>query len=81
MQRVSRALNEIGPQEFKRTAGLIQNGRGEERSVEDEREVRWQALCEQAAKEQDPERLMALVRDIIKLLDDKRKRETPQPAA
>lgn len=35
---------------------------------------RWYTLCEQAAIEQDPERLMALIREINQLLEDKEKR-------
>ena len=34
----------------------------------------WRALCEQAAVEQDSKRLMALVQEITRLLDDKQKR-------
>ena len=32
----------------------------------------WMALCEQAAVEQDPERLMKLVQRIVELLDSRR---------
>jgi hypothetical protein len=35
---------------------------------------RWRKLCEQAAIEQDPERLMLLIREINQLLEDKDKR-------
>ncbi len=31
-------------------------------------------LCEQASKEQDPEKLMALTQEIIRLLDEKEAR-------
>jgi hypothetical protein len=31
----------------------------------------WMKLCEQAASEQDPEKLMALTREICRLLDEK----------
>jgi hypothetical protein len=41
----------------------------------------WQALCEQAAKEQDPERLMVLVKEISRLLDEQLKERQPQSAA
>jgi hypothetical protein len=41
----------------------------------------WQKLCEEAAKEQDPERLMTLVREISRLLDEQLKRRQPQSAA
>jgi hypothetical protein len=35
---------------------------------------RWQELCEQAAKEQDPKKLIVLVQEINRLLDAKRDR-------
>lgn len=31
----------------------------------------WKRICEQAAKEQDPEKLMMLTRRIIELLDQR----------
>lgn len=31
----------------------------------------WLILCEQAAKEEDPERLLALVQEINRLLEEK----------
>lgn len=34
----------------------------------------WMQLCEQAANEQDPDRLMALVREINRLLEEKERR-------
>ena len=34
----------------------------------------WRQLCELAAIEQDPERLLALVTEINRLLDEKEKR-------
>jgi len=34
----------------------------------------WRQLCELAAIEQDPERLLALVKEINRLLDEKDKR-------
>ena len=37
---------------------------------------RWMKLCEQAAKEQDPEKLMELTAEIIRLLDEKGDRAT-----
>jgi hypothetical protein len=39
-----------------------------------ERGERWQALCSQAAQEQDPDRLMELIRQINELLDEKEQR-------
>jgi hypothetical protein len=35
--------------------------------------VRWMELCELAAKEPDPNRLMKLTEEIVRLLDKKRK--------
>jgi hypothetical protein len=35
---------------------------------------RWMHLCEQAALEQDPEKLMELVSEINRLLEEKEKR-------
>lgn len=41
----------------------------------------WQALCEEAAKEKDPERLMSLVKEISRLLDDQLNQKAPRDAA
>jgi hypothetical protein len=41
----------------------------------------WQSLCEQAAREQDPERLMALIKEISRLLDEQLKQKEQQRAA
>jgi flagellin-like hook-associated protein FlgL len=35
-----------------------------------ERTERWKELCAQAASEQDPDKLLALVKEINRLLDD-----------
>ena len=35
---------------------------------------RWMDLCEQASKEQDPEKRMALTQEIIRVLDEKEAR-------
>jgi hypothetical protein len=45
---------------------------------------RWRQLCAQAAVEQDPQKLMELVREISRLLDEKQgrltvERDPPQP--
>jgi len=40
---------------------------------------RWLELCEQAATEQDPAKLYALVQDINRLLEDKRLRFSQKP--
>lgn len=37
-------------------------------------EERWKELCEQAANEGDPEKLLKLVEEITRLLDEKEKR-------
>ena len=37
---------------------------------------RWQKLCEQAAVEQDREKLMRLIEEITRLLDEKQRRLT-----
>jgi hypothetical protein len=39
-----------------------------------ERGERWRDLCSQAAEEQDPDRLMELVREINALLEEKEQR-------
>jgi hypothetical protein len=38
---------------------------------------RWKQLCEQAATEQDPKKLMELTKEIIQLLEEKDKRLRP----
>ncbi len=42
--------------------------------MEGEARERWLSLCEQAASEQDPERLMELVIEINRLLEAKERR-------
>lgn len=37
---------------------------------------RWRELCEQAAVEQDPDRLLELTKEITRLLDEKEERLT-----
>jgi hypothetical protein len=41
----------------------------------------WRQLCELAALEQDPERLLALVKEINRLLDEKEQRLRQKPAS
>ena len=41
----------------------------------------WQELCEQAAKERDPERLLALVSEINRLLAEAAARRKPHQAS
>jgi hypothetical protein len=42
--------------------------------MQGETRERWQKLCEQAAVEQDPEKLMKLVAEIDRLLSEKQQR-------
>jgi hypothetical protein len=42
--------------------------------MEVETKERWLELCEQAAVEQDPQKLMALVKEICELLEAKERR-------
>lgn len=42
--------------------------------MKEEQKEQWMRLCEEAAQEQNPERLMALVEEINRLLDKKRER-------
>jgi hypothetical protein len=50
-----------------------------------ERKEQWMRLCEQAATEQDPDKLMELVREINRLLEEKEQRlkreSTANPSA
>ena len=34
----------------------------------------WRQLCEQAANEQDPEKLLQLAKEIVRILDEKEER-------
>jgi hypothetical protein len=42
--------------------------------MQGERGERWRDLCSKAADEQDPDRLVALVREMNKLLEEKEQR-------
>jgi hypothetical protein len=42
--------------------------------MQGENAERWRMLCERAASEQDPARLMELVREINRLLEEKEER-------
>lgn len=53
----------------------------EKDEVKNQSSTRWQTLCEQAAKEQNPERLMALVREIIKEFDQRHEEQSQGGAA
>jgi hypothetical protein len=46
-----------------------------------EQRERWLQLCEQAATEQDPEKLMALIAEINRLLEAKERRLRQHPLA
>jgi hypothetical protein len=41
------------------------------------RDKNWQDLCQAAATEQDPKKLMMFVAQIIKTLDDRKRRAGP----
>lgn len=49
--------------------------------LENDPKKQWEALCKQAATEADPERLMALVQEISRLLDQQLKLQQPQSKA
>jgi hypothetical protein len=40
---------------------------------------RWRELCEQASVEQDPDKLLELVKEINQLLEEKRTRLADEP--
>ena len=42
---------------------------------------RWRDLCEQAAKEQDPMRLLSLVKEIARLLEEKHRTPEKKPSS
>jgi hypothetical protein len=44
--------------------------------MQGEKKERWMSLCERAAQEQDPEKLILLVHEITRLLDEKQERLT-----
>jgi hypothetical protein len=46
----------------------------EERTLQGNNAERWQTLCAQAAVEQDPQKLIQLVAEITRLLDEKKDR-------
>jgi hypothetical protein len=45
--------------------------------MNDKTKERWLQLCEQAAVEQNPERLLKLVNEIVRMLDEKNERMQP----
>ena len=47
--------------------------------MKDKAKERWMELCEQAANEQDSTKLIALIREINRLLDAKKKRLAADP--
>jgi hypothetical protein len=49
--------------------------------MQGETRERWQRLCEEAATEQDPERLMALIQEINRLLEAKEQRIAGEPTS
>lgn len=42
--------------------------------MQGERGERWRKLCEQAAVEQDPDKLLQLTKEIVQLLEEKEQR-------
>lgn len=53
----------------------------ESQKMESQKKEKWQVLCEQAATEKDPDRLMTLIKEISRILDDKlRQRDQPNAA-
>lgn len=48
--------------------------------MQGETKIRWQELCARAAVEQDPQKLLELVREINRLLEEKQKRLQNNPA-
>ena len=48
--------------------------RWEDAAMDRETKEQWLVLCEQAAVEQDPARLLVLVTEINRLLDEKQRR-------
>ena len=60
-------------QTISRVFGIIRrSGRGTH--MQGEKKERWMELCAQAAVEQDPKKLMELVREINALLEEKERR-------
>ena len=46
--------------------------------MREEKRERWMQLCQEAAQEQDPKKLMVLVREISRLLEEKEQRLTAE---
>lgn len=42
--------------------------------MQGEKKERWMCLCEQASIEQDPQKLVALTQEIVRLLEEKQTR-------
>jgi hypothetical protein len=49
--------------------------------VQGEKAEQWRALCEQAAVEQEPQKLMRLIEQITRLLENKEQRLRQQHAS
>jgi hypothetical protein len=60
------------------TQDKLDPSRGEKLLVMVNNEERWRQLCAQAAVEQDPQKLMELVREISRLLDEKQNHSRPE---
>jgi hypothetical protein len=58
---------------------LLVRTRTKGRFMQDAPEERWKKLCELAANEQDPQKLLALVQEINDLLKGKQPRSSSAP--
>jgi len=56
---------------FRILSGTIYKGLSQ--SMNGDKREEWMRLCELASKEQDPDRLMGLVQEITRLLDEREK--------
>lgn len=51
------------------------------RCMDSDKRARWQELCEQASKEQDPAKMLALTQEINRLLHDEEERRAGRKPA
>ena len=61
------------------THDKIDLSQGEKLLVMENSEERWRQLCAQAAVEPDPQKLMELVKEISRLLDERQARNHAEP--
>jgi hypothetical protein len=59
---------------FDKRHTILQFSRYTHRAMKGEIGERWRWLCEQAAVEQDSEKLLELTKEIVRLLDEKERR-------